>query len=219
MRNLFSFLFSPIGRHQADTKPREATGGPLAFLRGRLWWLGIAVSVGAFVAVASQIPAGLGTGLDAPDTPSKYPIPRWASLRSDKVFARQGPSAEHSVLWVYKHKGLPVQIISETHEWRLICDPDGNSAWVRHDMVTSRRQVMASPPHIRGATTGVALMSEPKASSNLVTHLRPRALAQLENCETDWCRLRIDRLSVWALKAQLWGAQESPVCARTKPSV
>src|SRR6201991_3487678 len=63
-------------------------------------------------------------------TPSGMPVPRYVSLKFDKVNARAGPGDDHRLLWVYKVKGLPVQVVAETAEWRRICDPDGKLAWV-----------------------------------------------------------------------------------------
>ena len=58
-------------------------------------------------------------------TPSGQPVPRYVSLKFDKVYARAGPGEDHRLLWVYEAKGLPVQVIAENIEWRRICDPDG----------------------------------------------------------------------------------------------
>lgn len=169
--------------------------------------------------VASQIPAGLGAGLENTDTPSHYPIPRWVSLRSDKIFARKGPSADHAVLWAYTQKGLPVQIISETHEWRLICDPDGATAWVRHDMVTSRREVMARGGGLKDTVNGAVLRAAASDKAPVISRLRARALAALESCRDDWCKVRIDKVSGWAHKSDLWGTQDQPACRRSLPPV
>jgi SH3-like domain-containing protein len=55
-----------------------------------------------------------------PDTPSGYKIPRYVSISSGKVNGRTGPSEEHPVLWTYTARGLPVQIVAETEDWRRI---------------------------------------------------------------------------------------------------
>src|ERR1044072_2296600 len=41
------------------------------------------------------------------------PLPRFASLDSDKVRMRAGPGSDYPILWEYHRKGLPVEIIEE----------------------------------------------------------------------------------------------------------
>src|SRR6185437_13740592 len=72
-------------------------------------------------------------------TPSGLPVPRYVSLKFDKVNARAGPGDDHRVLWDYRVRGLPVQVIAETAEWRRICDPDGQLAWVHKRTTDGRR--------------------------------------------------------------------------------
>ena len=49
-------------------------------------------------------------------------MPRYVSLKFGEVNGRQGPSEDDKLLWTYHAKGLPVQIIAETAEWRRIID-------------------------------------------------------------------------------------------------
>ena len=57
-------------------------------------------------------------------SPSGLPVPRYVSLKFDTVNARSAPGDESRLLWVYHAKGLPVQVVAETPEWRRICDPE-----------------------------------------------------------------------------------------------
>ena len=70
------------------------------------------VSLSAAGAVAQQPPGGrLGTGL---------PVPRYVSLKTDRVNLREGPSKDHRTAWVFQRAGLPVEIIAE-YETILRC--------------------------------------------------------------------------------------------------
>jgi len=40
-------------------------------------------------------------------------LPRFVSLKSDKVNVRGGPTKDHDVTWVYTRTGLPVEIVAE----------------------------------------------------------------------------------------------------------
>jgi len=56
---------------------------------------------------------------------SGLPVPRFVSLKPDRVNVRGGPTREHEVAWVYTRSGLPVEITAEfgtrqppqTHAW------------------------------------------------------------------------------------------------------
>jgi SH3-like domain-containing protein len=145
---------------------------------------------------------------DAYDTPSKSRVPRWVSIRSSKVYARKGPGTEYEVLWVYTQKGLPVQIIAETRDWRQVCDLDGSVSWLRHDMVSARQYALAT------GDQPLPLRASADAKSAVKLVLKPKALALIDHCQKDWCKLMIDRFEGWAPIKDLWGTQSGPACTR-----
>lgn len=142
------------------------------------------------------------------DTPSKQPIPRWASLKFNETNARSGPSRDNKILWTYRQKGLPVQIITETKEWRMICDPDGGIAWVSKNLLSPRRAVMIT------GTQSQELRTQPKDDARIKSNVRPRALAFLDKCRDGHCRVAIGRESGWLEERILWGTQSHAVCKR-----
>ncbi len=60
-----------------------------------------------------------------PDGQAHLPIPRFVSLKSDKVNVRKGPSTDQSIVWVFSRAGLPVEIIAESDNWRRVRDSEG----------------------------------------------------------------------------------------------
>ena len=78
---------------------------------------------------AALAAAGRAAADDVKDhpTPSGLPVPRYVSLKFDSVNARAGPSDDHRLLWVFHARGLPVQVIAETEDWRRVCDPTARS--------------------------------------------------------------------------------------------
>ena len=75
-------------------------------------------------------------------------MPRYVSLKFDKVYARGGPGEDYDMKWVYHVKGLPLQVVAETQEWRRVCDADGSLSWVHRRTPDARRTVMRpqAPP-------------------------------------------------------------------------
>ena len=41
-------------------------------------------------------------------------LPRFVSLKSDKVNVRKGPSTDQAIVWVFNRAGLPVEVIAES---------------------------------------------------------------------------------------------------------
>jgi SH3-like domain-containing protein len=159
-------------------------------------------------ALALVFAAGLaGEALAAErPTPSGLPVPRYVTLKFDKVNARAGPGDDHRLLWVYRVRGLPVQVVAETSEWRRVCDPGGGLAWVHKRTTDGRRNVVNMTPR------PIPLYRKPRPKAQPVAWLNTRAMAALVRCEKGWCRIRADRASGWTPEGALWGTAEAPQC-------
>ena len=160
-------------------------------------------------ALGAALVAGAARAQDRP-TPSGLPVPRYVSLKFDKVNARSGPGDDHRLLWVYRVRGLPVQVVAETAEWRRVCDPDGSLVWVHKRTTDGRRTVM----NVR--QTPALLHRRTKDSSRVVAYLNPRSLASLVRCEEGWCRVKADDTSGWVRQGELWGVADAVQC-RARP--
>ncbi|MEW5684050.1 MAG: SH3 domain-containing protein [Pseudomonadota bacterium] len=139
-------------------------------------------------------------------TPSGYPVPRYVTLKFGKVNARAGPGDDHRLLWVYSSKGLPVQVVAETAEWRRVCDPDRGLAWVHKRVIDGRRGVMNTQARPQ------PLYRKPKSGAEPAAYLNVRAVAGLVRCEKGWCRVKTDGASGWVREGALWGTVEKPQC-------
>jgi len=139
-------------------------------------------------------------------TPSGLPVPRYVSLKYGSVNARLGPDEAHRLLWTYKAKGLPVQVVAETREWRRICDPEGGLAWVHKRTTDGRRTAM------RVLDTPLALRTAPKDDAKVGAYLRGRSTANLDRCEKGWCRLKAEGARGWARESEIWGAAPRAQC-------
>ena len=103
-------------------------------LRRRIALVGAVLGLGVMASAGATMP-------DGRPTPTGLEVPRWISLKSSHVRARQGPGLDYPILWEYRAAGLPVQVIAETTEWRKICDPDGAVAWIHRTVSSGRRYV------------------------------------------------------------------------------
>ncbi|MGF7159048.1 SH3-like domain-containing protein [Rhodoligotrophos appendicifer] len=134
--------------------------------------------------------------------PSGLPVPRFVSLKSDKVNVRRGPSSEHQVAWVYERRSLPVEIIAEFENWRRIRDSDGEEGWVYHSLLSSTRTAVVSPwKH----GTSALLYQQPNNGSRAVAKVESGVLANVSRCSGTWCQLEISGYSGWLEQNTLWG--------------
>jgi SH3-like domain-containing protein len=162
----------------------------------------------ALLLTGTVFPASAGTDKDKErPTPSGLPVPRYVSLKFDQVNARSAPGDDSRLLWVYRAKGLPVQVVAETNEWRRICDPERGLAWVHRRTTDGRRMVMRLQPQ------PLALLAKPQSDGRVKAYLASRALAELDRCNKDgWCKLKAGHADGWAPAAQVWGTAEEPQC-------
>ena len=161
--------------------------------------LGAALALAACGASATAAPSER-------QTPSGMPVPRYVSLKFDKVNARAGPGDDHRLLFVYRVKGLPLQVVAETSEWRRICDPTGGLVWVHKRTTDGRRAV------INMSRAPVTLFRKPKDTAKPAAYLNSRSLAALDRCDKGWCKVSVDGRSGWVREGALWGTAEAPQC-------
>lgn len=139
-------------------------------------------------------------------TPSGLPVPRYVSLKFAQVNARAGPGDDSRLLWVYRARGLPVQVVAETDEWRRICDPEGGLAWVHKRTTDGRRTVMRLSPQ------PLPIYDSAKTGARVTAYLQSRALAELDRCDKGWCKIKAGSKSGWTPADQVWGTTEAAQC-------
>jgi len=76
--------------------------------------------------------------------PSGLPVPRFVSLKAEKVNVRRGPSSDHPVAWVFQRKSLPVEIVAEFENWRRIRDSEGEEGWILQSMLAGKRTAVVA---------------------------------------------------------------------------
>ena len=86
-------------------------------------------------------------------------LPRFVSLKSGEVNLRTGPGKRYPIDWIYRRRGLPVEVIDEFEDWRRVRDHDGTVGWVHRFMLVSRRTVL-----VMGATRTLRRKPEPDAT-------------------------------------------------------
>jgi SH3-like domain-containing protein len=140
---------------------------------------------------------------EAVGSQSGLPLPRFVSLKADRVNVRAGPTREHEVTWVYMHAGLPVEITAEYGNWRRIRDWEGSEGWVYHSLLSGRRTALVFP---KDKSELVAVHEAPREQSPVTARLQSGVQAALKRCTGSWCYLVASKFEGWVEQYRLWGA-------------
>lgn len=158
-------------------------------------------------ASAALILAALGPGwaADGDQKPSKpsLPVPRFVSLKSDKVNVRRGPSTDQAIVWVFSRAGLPVEIIAESENWRRVRDSEGADGWVFHSMLSARRTALIAP-WTKGKES-VPLYDSKSTGARAVAALQAGVLGNVLSCDGEWCNVSVEDYSGYVEQDKLWG--------------
>ena len=145
-----------------------------------------------FLLIALSVPAG------AQDRETPY----WASLRSDEVNMRVGPSEDYQISWVYRRAGLPVKVERIKEGWRLVRDPDGAEGWVVARLLSPERAALV-------VGEGAAAMREDTSDdSALRWKVEPGVVGKLGDCADGWCLFDVHGRKGYVRQNRLWGTGE-----------
>jgi SH3-like domain-containing protein len=152
-------------------------------------------------AIAEE-PAG-GSGL---------PLPRFVSLKSDRVNVRKGPGTNYPIAWVFEKAGLPVEIVREYGVWRQVRDSDGAEGWVLQSLLSGRRTAVVAPWERKEKSKTTAAAAKPTAvhadastGSTVVAYAEAGTLAGLVACDKSWCQVSIADRRGYIEQSRLWG--------------
>lgn len=162
----------------------------------------ILISASVFATPTANAQASIG-----PET--RLPLPRYVSLKTDKVNMREGPSTDHGTRWVYQRAGLPVEIIAEFENWRRIRDPEGEDGWVWHSLLSGRRTAIVAPWD-RDAERTIDLVEQPEPASRVLARIQPGVIAGVSRCDGEWCQLAVmaeprREIIGYLRQEELWG--------------
>jgi SH3-like domain-containing protein len=153
----------------------------------------LAMASGTFAGSALADPVGSATGL---------PLPRYASLKTDRVNLREGPSKDHATKWVFQRAGLPVEITAEFEIWRKVRDSEGAEGWVLHSLLSGRRTALVAPGK-KGQT--VKIYARPTVAGDVAATLQSGVIANVRNCDGTWCLIEGEGFKGYIDEIALWG--------------
>jgi SH3-like domain-containing protein len=133
---------------------------------------------------------------------SGLPVPRFVSLKVDRVNVRGGPDKDHDVTYIYTRPGWPVEITAEFENWRRIRDSDGSEGWVWHSLLSGKRTAAVL---LKSKADLALLRAKPDAKSNVTAQLQVGVMGAVKACDGKWCHIAGDGYDGWVEQIDLWG--------------
>lgn len=135
-------------------------------------------------------------------------VPRYASLKADRVLLRQGPGAEYPTAWIFRRTGLPVEIIEEKEAWRKVRDSGGTEGWVHMNLLSGRRTALVLPWELKegqAPALSATLRDDDRESARPIAQVEAGVLASIIGCESGWCRVSVGNFRGYIEQNKLWG--------------
>jgi SH3-like domain-containing protein len=133
---------------------------------------------------------------------SGLPVPRFVSIKADRVNVRGGPDKDHDVSFIFTRVGWPVEITAEFENWRRIRDSDGSEGWVYHSLLSGKRTASVQ---MKQKTDLAPLYEKPDDKSPVLAKLEVGVLGTVKSCDGNWCHLVGQNFDGWIAQDDLWG--------------
>jgi len=136
---------------------------------------------------------------------SGLPLPRFVSLKADRVNVRRGPGFDHAIEWEFLRAGLPVEIIAEFDTWRRIRDSEGAEGWVLGSLLSGRRTALVAPWLKGESAKTFPLRADDDPDSRVISRVGPSVLVDIMSCVGQWCDVATRGIRGWIRQDSLWG--------------
>ncbi len=164
----------------------------------------LAVTAAGASAQARSIEALAASGL---------PVPRFVSLKSDRVNLRNGPGTDYATSWVFRRAGMPVEVINEFEGWRQVRDAEGTTGWVLQNMLSGRRTALVLPWELKPGqpTPEIQLRDSDRDTATPVAVVEAGVIANVRSCDKRWCAVVIGDFRGYVEQGKLWGVYAGEV--------
>lgn len=158
-------------------------------------------------AAAQSGPAGQAAAAVPGVGPSGLPVPRFVSLKADRINMRTGPGTDYPAQWVFKRAGLPVEVIREFEGWRQVRDAEGTTGWVLASLLSGRRTALVTPWELKGgrAVPQVAIRDDDSDRAKEIAQVEAGVIANVKYCDGRWCEISVGDVRGYLEQKKLWG--------------
>ena len=112
---------------------------------------------------------------------------------------RKGPGTHYPIEWVYKKRGLPVEVTAEFGNWRKIRDFSGTEGWVLHSLLSGRRSAI---------TRSDGVVYSLYKGERAVLRFGRGVVVRVKECRRIQCEIEHSGTNGWVDKPLLWGVYD-----------
>lgn len=124
------------------------------------------------------------------------PVPDFISISKHEANVRAGPGTQYPILWVYKQKGYPLEVLAKYQSWYKTRDAEGEEGWVYKSLVSKRRTVLINQGE-------AATLYKNSDATKPLLRLAPRVILSLDKCTRFMCQVSYRKTDGWILKERL----------------
>lgn len=137
-------------------------------------------------------------------TQTGLPLPRFARIKASAANLRRGPGFRYPIIWQYRRRYLPVIIVREFGNWRLLRFSDGTRGWMHRALLTGGRSFVVTARR-------TALRRAPRARAAVVAWLGHGVIGVLRRCRSavGWCRVKCHHMSGFVRQHAIWGTDRN----------
>src|SRR5580704_1034692 len=136
--------------------------------------------------------------LPALAVPAPNAPPHFVSQRVAEAYLREGPSYQHKILWIYRHRGYPFLVTASFDVWRRVQAADGAVGWMSAAMLSDQRTVLVTGKER-------VQIRQSAAGGKVVGLADPGAIAGLKSCTASACHVRSEDIDGWIARNRIWG--------------
>ena len=133
-----------------------------------------------------------------------YDIPRFVSLKSDKINLRVGPSINYPINLTYIKKNFPIEIIDVFDVWRKVRDHKNNTGWIKKGLLKGDRFVLTGLDN-----KNVKIFNYPDGIE--IGIIEKNNILYLEKCLENWCYISNKLIKGWISKDGIWGTYSAEI--------
>ena len=127
------------------------------------------------------------------------PLPRFVSVKSNKVNVRRGPNSTYQIDWVYTRAGVPLKITAEYGNWRRVEDFQGEGGWIHARLLSGKRFVIFLEKES-------ILKRRPNKKAPSVAIIQQGVIGRFLSIAGNWCQVSVEGYSGWVSRDLVWGA-------------
>jgi SH3-like domain-containing protein len=133
---------------------------------------------------------------------SGLPLPRFVTLKADRVNVRRGPSSDHQVSWVFTRRACRSRSSRSSSTGGASATAKAPRAGSITALLSGRRGVLVAP---WSGARPVPLRTPCGRGKGPVALLSAGVMADVSSCTGAWCRISVAGHDGWIEQAMLWG--------------